>query len=540
MQIRHAYGVDLLLGAGTTGGGQTIGIVDAYGDPSIQSDLNNFCNYYGIPSTTVHVLGTSTVNSGWGLETALDVEWAHAIAPNATIILSVAKSASLTDLLAAVDAAVGAGASVVSMSWGAQESSGINFYDYHFQVANVTFVASSGDSGELTNTSPQVEWPASSPYVVSVGGTTLYLDSNGNRTIPAGLSSSETAWSSSGGGISSIYNSVPSFQAGWQNTGFRTVPDVSYVADPNTGVGVAYGRYLYEVGGTSAGAPEWAALVALANQSLASKLSGNPKIYSVAGTPPTINSVNFFDITSGGNGSDSDDLAVTGYDFVTGLGSPVANNLVPALAQQSPDFAMSVAPGSQSVVPGVTATYTLTIGPVAGFNEDVTLSVAGLPAGANVGYSQNPVPGASGSSVLTVTTTSGTTPVGSYNLTITGTSTTSSKTHTVSATLVVANPDYLISATPASRSVRHGRSTSYTVKVTPSGGFSETVTLSTPGLPADVTTMFSPASINTSGSSTMTVLTGLSTARQTYTLTIQGKSNTTGLTHTATVSLTVD
>src|ERR1017187_3496794 len=126
-QIRHAYGVDELL---ATGSGQKIGIVDAYGDSSIQTDLNNFCSYYKISSTTVTILYPQgkprTGNSGWAEETALDVEWAHAIAPDAAIILSVAKSASLSDPLGAVDAAVSAGATVVSMSWGATESTGIS------------------------------------------------------------------------------------------------------------------------------------------------------------------------------------------------------------------------------------------------------------------------------------------------------------------------------------------------------------------------------------------------------------------------------
>ena len=204
------------------GRGQKIGIVDAYGDTSIQTDLNNFCNYYGIPSTTVQISGQAnrSGNSGWALETALDVEWAHAIAPNATIILSVAKSASISDLLAAVDAAVKAGATVISMSWGAQESSGINANDSHFQAPGVTFVASSGDSAELA--APfEVEWPASSPYVVGVGGTTLYLDANGNRIVPSGAASSETAWSDSGGGISAVYKAA-SFQSGWSRRGSVT------------------------------------------------------------------------------------------------------------------------------------------------------------------------------------------------------------------------------------------------------------------------------------------------------------------------------
>src|SRR5204863_6759825 len=131
----------------------------------------------------------------------------------------VASSSQVTDLMNAVDAAVNAGATVVSMSWGAMEFSGMSYYDGHFNRANVTFTASSGDNGA------GVEWPAVSPYVLAVGGTTLYLDSNGNRT-------SETAWSGSGGGISSFY-SEPAYQNGWQTSNRRGVPDVSYLADPN-------------------------------------------------------------------------------------------------------------------------------------------------------------------------------------------------------------------------------------------------------------------------------------------------------------------
>jgi subtilase family serine protease len=531
MQIRHAYGIDTLLGGGTTGAGQTIAIVDAYGDPSIQSDLNNFCSYYGISSTTVKVLGTSTVNSGWGLETALDVEWAHAIAPNATIILSVANSASLGDLLTAVNAAVNAGASVVSMSWGAQESSGIYVYDSYFQTPGVTFVASSGDSGELA--APfEVEWPASSPYVVGVGGATLYLDGSGNQTQP------ETAWSGGGGGISAVYN-VPTWQSGWQSTGKRTVPDVSYVADPNTGVGVAYGPYLYEVGGTSVGAPQWSALIALANQSRASKIRGNQDIYPVAGTAPNINSANFFDITSGSDGSDPDDLAGTGYDLVTGLGTPVANNLVPALAPQTADFTVSVTPGSESVTPGGTASYTVSVGALDGFNQAVSFGISSLPSGATATFTPPGVTG-SGNSTLQITTTSGTTPVGTYTLTITGTSGT--LTHSATVTLAVGNPNFTISATPSSRSIRHGNSANYTVTVAPSGGFVGTVTFAVSGLPSGASDSLSPVTVTGTGSvsSSLRISTSRSTPRGTYPITITGTCSSPTLTSSTSVTLTVD
>src|ERR1039458_5128164 len=147
------------------------------------------------------------------------------------------------------------------------------------------------------------------------------------------------------------------------------------------GVGVAYGRYLYEVGGTSAGAPQWAALIALANQSRTAKVGGNPDIYSVAGTAPKINLDNFIDISSGANGAEPDDISAVGYDLVTGLGSPVANNLVPALAPQTPDFTVSVAPSSQTVAPGApTIAYTITVTPSQGFNGVVNLAQSLSPS----------------------------------------------------------------------------------------------------------------------------------------------------------------
>jgi len=326
-QIRHAYGIDQVTANGAS---ETIAIVDAYGSSSVQRDLDTFCSTFGIPHTTVAIYypqGKAPVNSGWAQETALDVEWAHAIAPGAKIVLVVARSASLNNLLGAVDYAVNhLGATVVSMSWGASEFSSETSYDYHFNHNGVTFVASAGDNGESTG----VEWPAASPFVVGVGGTSLYLDANTNRT-------SETAWSGSGGGIS-VYEARPSYQSGWLGTGGRGVPDVSYVANPNTGVEVVYGGQLYVFGGTSVGAPQWAGLVALAN-SMRSSGSGtlssaNNALYSLAmtGGGYTINPNNFFDILSGNNGADPDDYALAGYDLVTGLGSPAAAGLLSGLS----------------------------------------------------------------------------------------------------------------------------------------------------------------------------------------------------------------
>jgi subtilase family serine protease len=528
-QIRHAYGFDQLTADGT---GQKIALVDAYGNPSIQSDLDTFCNQFGIPSTTVQVLGTSSVNTGWALETALDVEWAHTIAPKATIILSVANSSSISDLLNAVAAAVNAGATVVSMSWGATEFANENVFDSYFQAPGVTFVASAGDSGELAKT-PEVEWPAVSPYVVSVGGTSLYLDANNNR-------SSEVAWSSSGGGLSTYYG-APTWQSGWSAYLKRGVPDVSYDADPNTGVLVydSVNGGWYAVGGTSAGAPQWAAAIALANQSRTSGVTGNPDIYKVAGTAPVINSANLFDITSGNNGADADDISVTGYDLVTGLGTPVAPGLVPALvalAPQTPDFSVSVVSNSQTVATGGTATYTVTVTALGGFNGSVSFSVSGSPNDASATFSPSTVDG-SGSPTLSIPAGSST---GTYAFTVTATS--GSLTHTAKATLIVAKPDFSVSTNPSSKSVRHGSSTYYTVTVTPSGGFTSNVSLTatvSPSVFSGPTLSLSPQQVaGGSGSCRLTVKTSSSTPRQGYTITITGASGSSQ--HSNTVSLNVN
>lgn len=318
-QMRHAYGFDQL---STTGAGQIIAIVDAYGSSTIQNDLTIFSQTYGLPAATLNVYypqgKSKRQNSGWALETSLDVEWAHAVAPNATIALVVAKSASLSDLLGAVDYAVNLGAKVVSMSWGSNEFSSEATYDTHFNKAGVTFLASSGDNGA------GVSWPAVSPYVVGVGGTALYLDSVGNV-------SAETAWSGSGGGISA-YLARPSYQNGWNSAAKRGVPDVSYNADPNTGVSVYIGNYngsagWATVGGTSAGAPQWAGLVALANSLRGAPLSSTDVALYAAASANYAG--NYRDVTSGNNGSYN---AGTAYDFVTGVGSPIGNALTPYLA----------------------------------------------------------------------------------------------------------------------------------------------------------------------------------------------------------------
>ena len=197
----------------------------------------------------------------------------------------------------------------------------------------------------------------------------------------------------------------------------------------------------------------------------------------------------------------------------------------------APDFALSASPASRSIAPGASTSYTVTVTPSGGFAGTVTFSVSGLPAGASANFSPASVVG-SGSSTMTVTTSAGT-PTGSFSLTITGTS--GSLSHAATVTLVVASGDFSLSATPSSQSIPRRASTTYTVTVTPSGGFNGTVTFSVSGLPGGASASFSPPSVNTSGNTTMTVIAG--NPRGTFPLTITGTSG--GLQHTASVTLVV-
>ncbi len=507
-QIRTAYNLP------STGGTGTIAIIDAYDDPAVENDLSVFSSQFGLPlpnSTNFekHMMASRIrTDSGWALEISLDVQWAHAIAPNAKILLVEARSARLTDLLAAVDYARNRPDVVaISMSWGASEFSSESAYDSYLTSAyGAIFFASSGDSGA------GVIWPSASPNVVAVGGTTLTLSDG---------SVSETAWSGSGGGLS-VYEAEPSYQTTYGvsgTSGKRAVPDVSYDANPNTGVSVYDStRYngatgWWQVGGTSVGAPQWAAI-----QSLGLSVSNN-NLYQDA---KSAYSSYFRDITSGSNGYP----ATVGYDLVTGLGSPLTTNYAPAT---TPDFFISASPSTQAVAQGGSASYSIAITPLGGFTGDVSLSISGLPTGGNAAFSPNPTTSSSSLSITTSTST----PAGTYSLTITGVS--GSLTRTTNVTLVVSPPGFSLSASPSSQTISRGSSTTYTVTITPAAGFAGSVSLSVSGLPHRTIGTFS--SNPTTGSSILTITTSSNTPPGTYELTITGVSN--GLTNETTATLVV-
>jgi hypothetical protein len=329
-QIRHAYGFDQVTFNGGTvkgdGSGQTIAIVDAFDNPNIVNDLHTFDARFGLADpvlTKVTSPGQSTpaYNASWATEIALDVEWAHAIAPGANILLVETQSNALSDLLGGVNYARNYdGVVAVSMSWGGAEFSGEKAFDSIFTTPTghrgVTFVASSGDSG------PGAQYPAASPNVVSVGGTSLTVSD------AQGTYGSETAWSGSGGGTSQL-ESQPSYQNGLP-TSQRTTTDVAYAGDPNTGVYVynSSGGGWLQAGGTSAGAPQWAGLIAIADQGRS--LAGEGSLDGATNTLPALYQLrtDFHPVTPSNSGGPS---ATAGTALMTGLGTPRANLLIPAL-----------------------------------------------------------------------------------------------------------------------------------------------------------------------------------------------------------------
>jgi subtilase family serine protease len=298
--------------SGTAGAGKTIAIVDAYDDPTAEADLGVFSSQYGLPACTtangcfakVNQSGGTTSyprkDAGWALEISLDVQWAHAIAPGAKVLLVEASSNSFANLLAAEDYAQ-AHAQYVSNSWGASEFSGESSYDSRFAQSGVSFFVSSGDAGL------PAEYPSASPSVISVGGTTLHFSGS--------TFTGETGWSSGGGGCSA-YETATAAQSAFSGygqvgcAGKRATPDVSLDADPASGVSVYDGtRYQgqqgwFTVGGTSASSPMWAGRAAVAGA-----VVNAAYVYG--------NNITYRDITLGNNGAP----CLVGFDLCSGRGS---------------------------------------------------------------------------------------------------------------------------------------------------------------------------------------------------------------------------
>jgi subtilase family serine protease len=418
--MRNSYNLGSLYSANVDGRGYTIALVDSYGSVNIRSDLKVFDDAFGLqhmcgetgvtctsgmPSFNILDMGSvlpiptggkgtgQEDHSAWALEVNLDVEWAHAIAPMANILLVTTPTAEtlgvqgFNQFMLAEDYVVKHNlADVISQSFGSAEDAfasrqsllSLRFAFQDALAAHVTVLASSGDDGSAgvakppvgkggtLIANPSVSWPASDPLVTAVGGTYLCTDAETGAAVDSvnppsvcqtNAGQREIGWIDSGGGFSDVFarpayqDPLPAGSTSIPSTS-RGVPDVAYDASSRTGVlvyitepgysgivcagSVVCSDGWYVVGGTSASAPQWAGLVAMADQVHGGRLGLiNPSLYAIANNP-TQYAADFYDVTVGNNGAFAPDVPgytnSVGWDPVTGLGTPNAANLLPDLA----------------------------------------------------------------------------------------------------------------------------------------------------------------------------------------------------------------
>lgn len=413
-QIRAAYALPALTAsAAQLGAGQTIYIVNAKHDPNVAAELAAFNAKFGLPTCTSRTLTASSAlplaaasatgcelviaystgasltstapayDSGWATEIALDVQWAHATAPLARLVLIEAPDAGVASLSNAVALANKMGAGVVSMSFGAAEGSWTGSYDAVFGSTGMSYVAATGDNGAA------VSWPSVSSRVLGVGGTTLSYSGSGAR--------SETTWTGTGGGTSA-YVALPSYQSGIGGYAKRAVADVAFNADPNSGQYVALlspgtttVRWV-SAGGTSLATPQWAGLLAVTNALRATSAKaalGQPHaaLYQQIGAVPTQYASAFKDVASGSNGTCTTCTAKAGYDTPTGWGTPNASALLSSLGAASvataPTTPASSGPTLTTTSLGGVAGKALsaTIGYSAPGATSLSISISGAPSG---------------------------------------------------------------------------------------------------------------------------------------------------------------
>jgi subtilase family serine protease len=536
-------------GTALTGAGQNLGLFEFEG-----TDLADFNTYYknvnqtaGITPQLLSTDGTSTsCTESEGCddtEQTLDMTQALGMAPGLS---------SLIEYIGSTDTAIISAMTThsplpttIGCSWGWTPADPSTLDPYFEKMASQgqNFFAASGDSS--TWSSSNEAWPADDANIVSVGGTDLTTSS------AAGPWASETAWSDSGGGISPDGIAIPSWQqisgvinsSNKGSTTLRNGPDVSananftfYVcADQTTCTANEYG-------GTSFATPMWAGYIALLNQQLAENGKStigfiNPSIYAENVT--SVYDTDFHDITSGKSGSYS---AVTGYDLVTGWGSPNGANLINELAgtsSSSPSYSLSASPGSVSIKQGSSGSSTITSAVSGGFDSAISLSASGQPSGVTVSFSPTSITGA-GTSTMSITVGSAVT-AGTYAITVSGASGSTTETTTVSLTVTSTGSTgtFTISVSPTSGYLYQGQSGYAVVTTSVSGGFDSAVSFSATGIPSGVTGSFSPTSIGApgSGSSDFTLTVSRNAPTGTYPITITGTGG--GVTKSTTLTFEV-
>ena len=535
-QIRAAYGLPAMPVTGSTltttqaaqlGSGQTIYIVDAMHDPSVTSELAAFNQKFGLPGCTSKAIASTAslplvkastsacelsvvystasggmttavpaYNSGWATEIALDVQWAHATAPLARIVLIESADATLNSLLGAIKLANLMGPGIVSMSFGANEGNWTASVDSVFGGSGMTYLAATGDNGAA------VSWPAVSTNVVAVGGTSLTYSGSGAR--------SEVSWSGTGGGTS-LYTALPSYQTsavpGLSGFGRRTVADVAFNADPATGQYVAViasGSSTVQwlsAGGTSLSTPQWAGLIAVANASRvlsAKAVLGAPHavLYGQIAAVPSIYANAFSDVAKGSDGTCATCTAKIGYDPLSGLGTPNFTSLLSALTGSAIAVPAPVVT-SASITGAVGTALSFTVSASSG--NALSYALSGAPSGMLINSS---------SGVVTWPTPL----AGSYVVTVTGkdTKTGSSGQGTYTVTIAAPQPPSVGAATITGKP---GTPLSFAVTTSATGA----VTYSLSGAPAGMT-------ISGAG-----VVTWANPVVGTYSVTVTAKSTSSGL-----------
>ncbi|HET9282952.1 MAG TPA: protease pro-enzyme activation domain-containing protein [Candidatus Angelobacter sp.] len=565
------------------GTGQKIAIV---GRTDINlADVQFFRSFFGLPANDPTFINNGpdpgiVTTPGEETEADLDVEWAGAIAKNASVLFVISQTTATTDGvdLSAQYIVNNNLAPIMSTSFGRCESD-MSPTEQSFWAAlwaqaasqGITSFVSAGDSGaacdaptSTTGTKAGINGVASTVNNVAVGGTefnegagTFWNTSNSPTDQSSALGYiPENVWNesgnvaggsglwSTGGGVSGLY-AKPTWQVGLgvPNDGFRDIPDVSLSAAAHDGYVIVQGHTasnsgLLPVNGTSASSPTFASIMALVVQKNGAQGNANTVLYSMAqnqfnGTGLGV----FHDVTIGDNSVPgiTGFTAGTGYDQASGWGSPDVNQLVKFWNNNAgqPDFIVRASPSASTVAQNSSTTFTVVVTAVNNYTGTVSFSVNGLPAGATASFAPASVAN-SGTSVLTITTAAATA-LGTYPLSIFGSDGTVG--HSAQVTLTVANPDFSIAASPASQSVNEGSSTSYTVTQTAINNYAATVSYSVTGLPTGATFTFTPPSINTSGTTTLTVAAGTTTPAGSYTLTITGSDGT--IAHSTTVTLVV-
>jgi uncharacterized membrane protein len=522
---------------GTTldGNGQSVGLLEfgGYYLSDVDATFSTAGQSYQVPINNVLLDGASAEpeeNSDDG-EQVLDIVQAIGMAPGLdqvrVYIGDGSDNANVLNSMASENLAKSLSS---SWSWIPDDPSTDDVFFQEFAAQGQSFFDASGDDGAYDAAVDPYFYPAEDDYVTAVGGT--HLTTNG----PGGSWASEIAWNTpyvgSGGGISPDGIAIPTWQAGIAtffnggSTTLRNVPDVAMEADIDNyscDLGVCYAAN----GGTSFAAPRWAGFMALVNQQAVeagTAPSGgigffNPSLYAIGKS--TSYSDDLHDITVGNNDTVGQPVfyfAVPGYDLVTGWGSANGQSLIDDLAgKQVPGFWIEASARNILLLPGASATTTVTITDAAGFSGNVALAITSqLPKGITASFSRNTT---SGSSVLTIQA-SATAPTGTSTLTISGTS---GKLRAVSnLTLQIQGPTFTLSSTPSSLLLNPGSTVTSTIALSPENGFTGSVKLSASGLPEGVTASFSPSS--TSGTSTLTLKAGASAAPAATGFTITGTS----------------